>query len=190
VVLPSIITPTIKCRAGLPRHSATITDFKHLTTGRKRRPCVGNCAELKVMSEKLKKPTVTNIVGILTCISEIVEENLTLLTIQDAEDNVVTIGTSTAYWKKAGKHFSEDRCVKATYEHRIAGVTGYIPKGETEMLAHEGNGLQLTNITAYSKDSFERTVKNLSKDADIQTITSVETDRASSVAAYLAAYVK
>jgi hypothetical protein len=138
-----------------------------------------------------KTPTERSVVGVITAIDHIQSDkgDVVLISIQDAEDNITTIGCGTAYWAKVGKLFALDTIAQATYEVRVAGVTGYVPKGKTEMVAHTSDSTNLTKINRFSAMSFQRKLNEMTKDADIAVIGSVEPERVNAVASYLAAYV-
>lgn len=138
----------------------------------------------------IKEPQKKDLVGILLSAEEIESKgtSLVLVSIQDIDDNVVTLSTSPAYWKKVGKLFPPDSIVKTSYESRVAGITGY--KDASGMVAHSSNGNNLTGITRFSSISFQRMMDEQSKSSDIAVISSVEADRVNAVATYLSAYVK
>jgi len=140
----------------------------------------------------LKAPQKKELVGILLS-AEVVETkagDIVLISIQDIDDEIVTVSTSPNYWKKVGKLFPVDTICKLSYEQRIKDTTGYIPEGKTEMVAHVSDGNNLVGINRFSAMSFQRMLDNKDKDADISTISTVEVDRVQAVATYLAAYVR
>jgi hypothetical protein len=139
----------------------------------------------------LKAPSTKEITGVLVSVDNIETQkgDIVLLSIQDAQDEIVKVSTSTNYWKKVGKLFATDAIVKASFEVRIENVTGY-PNEKGDLVPHQSSGNNLSSITRFSALSFQRMLDNLTKDADIATISTVEPERVSAVASYLSAYVK
>lgn len=142
-------------------------------------------------SSTIKEPSKKDLVGILLSAEEIESKgtSLVLVSIQDIDDEVVTLSTSPGYWKKVGKLFPPDSIVKVNYESRVAGKTGY-KDASGNMVAHTSDGNNLVGITRFSSIAFQRMMDEQSKSSDIAVISSVEVDRVSAVAQYLSAYVK
>ena len=139
----------------------------------------------------IKEPQKKDLVGILLSAEEIESKgtSLVLVSIQDIDDNVITLSTSPAYWKKVGKLFPPDSIVKTSYESRVAGKTGY-KDASGNMVAHSSDGNNLTGITRFSSISFQRMMDEQSKSSDIAVISAAEVDRVGAIATYLSAYVK
>jgi hypothetical protein len=140
----------------------------------------------------LKAPSTKEITGVLVSVDTIETQkgDIVLLSIQDAQDEIFKVSTSPNYWKKVGKLFATDAVVKASFEVRIENVTGYPSETTGELVPHQSSGNNLSGITRFSALSFQRMLDNLTKDADIATISTVEPERVSAVASYLSAYVK
>jgi len=138
----------------------------------------------------LKTPITKEIVGTLVSIDTL-DSGIVLLNVQNVEDEIVTIGTSEAYWRKVGKLYQADAIVKASYEVRIRHVTGYKPDEDSEeVIAHEHSGNNLNRISRFSPLSFQRMLDTQSKEADISVINAVEPERVNAVAQYLSSYVR
>ena len=139
----------------------------------------------------IKEPQKRDLVGILLSAEEIESKgtSLILVSIQDIDDEVVTLSTSPGYWKKVGKLFPPDSIVKISYEARVAGKTGY-KDASGNMIPHTSDGNNLVGITRFSSISYQRMLDDQSKSIDIAVISSVESDRVNAVAQYLSAYVK
>ena len=139
----------------------------------------------------LKLPSKRDIIGVLLSAEEVKTKtsDIILVSIQDIDDEVITISTSPAYWKKIGKLFPVDSIIKASYEVRMKDITGYTDdKGV--MTAHTSDGNNLVGINRFSSLSFQRMLDSKDKDSDIAVISSVEPDRVQAVATYLSAYVR
>lgn len=121
--------------------------------------------------------------------AEAITEGVVLLTLQGLEDETLTVSTSVGYWKKLGKLFPEGSIVKCSFEKRIGGKTTYTDSQGVVAL-HKSDGNNLLGINRYSTSAWERSLQNLTKDADLAVISAVEADRVSAVATYLAAYVR
>jgi hypothetical protein len=147
--------------------------------------------DLKAKEAKLRLPSKKEVIGeLLSC--EIVEtksSTIILLSIQNKDDEVVTVSTSPEYWKKVGKSFIEGVIVKANYEARLAGATGYEDK-DGKMIAHTSDGSNLIGISRFSATAYQRMLDSLNKETDIAKLEAVEVERVSAVSAYLSAYVK
>lgn len=139
----------------------------------------------------IKEPQKRDLIGILLSAEEIESKgtSLILVSIQDIDDEVVTLSTSPGYWKKVGKLFPPDSIVKVSYESRVANKTGY-KDANGQMVAHTSDGNNLVGITRFSSISYQRMLDEQSKSSDIAVISSVEADRVNAVATYLSAYVK
>lgn len=138
--------------------------------------------------DKIVLPSKEEFVGELLSVSELEEQKIMLLSIQGADDEIITLSTSTNYWKKIGKLFPEGSIVKASYEERIANKTGYDDNGT--MVAHTANGNSLVGINRFSASAWQRQLDTINKDADLGTLNAVEIERVGAVATYLSAYVK
>lgn len=144
------------------------------------------------MSEKLKTPQTKDITGILNAIDTVDYNGTTFisLTVQDADDEIFTITCNPNYWKKVGKLYAVDNCVKVSAEQRIEGVTGYLPEGATEMLPHKSTSLQLERISRFSTISFQNNLAKKQISEGVEYISAVEVERASAVATFLSAFAK
>lgn len=132
------------------------------------------------------QPKIVKLCGELLS-AEAITGDVTLITIQDSDNEVHTIGTSNNYWKKVGKIFPEGAIVSCTIEERIEGKTTYLKDGvET---THTSSGNSLAGITKFSQSAWERELQSKTKDSDLAVISAVEVDRVSAVAQYLSAYV-
>jgi hypothetical protein len=137
-----------------------------------------------------KTPLTKELVGILLS-AELVESKgreVVLLSIQDSEDEVTVMSTSPGYWKKVGKLFPIDACVKTSYEVRIADVTGYMDGGIAKK--HIASGNNLTAISRFSSLSFQRMLDKMDMEEGVNILSSVEADRVGAVATYLSAFVR
>ena len=140
-------------------------------------------------STTIKLPTEIDVVGELLSAEELKEQGITLLSVQNADDEVVTISTSSAYWKKVGRPFVEGSIVKFSYENRIAGKTGYkSPSGE--IVAHTADGMSLVRATKFSQLAYMKMLDSRTKETDIATLEAVEVERVGAIASYLGSYVR
>ena len=141
------------------------------------------------MKPKLKLPKVKSLVGILTDVQVLDDNNVVLITVQDSEDGLHTIASGINYWHKVGKGFTEDSCVKIQFEERKAGETGYKEDGSEEFVAHTKDGNNMTGIYKYSAMAFQRQLDNNDLDVKIEKgmtrIEGVEADKATAVATFL-----
>lgn len=139
----------------------------------------------------LKLPSKKEIIGCLLS-AETIEfkgGDIVVISIQDIDDDMITMSCSPNYWKKLGKLFPVDSIVKATYEVRIADKTGY--KDETgEMVAHTADGNSLAGINRFSMMSYQRMLDAKDMENGVAVISSVEPDRVVAVANYLSAFVR
>lgn len=138
--------------------------------------------------DKIVLPAKEEFVGELLSVSELEDQKIMLLSVQGANDDIITLSTSTNYWKKIGKLFPEGSIVKASYEQRIANKTGYDDNGT--LVAHTANGNSLVGINRFSVSAWQRQLDTVTKDADLGTLSAVEIERVSAVATYLSAYVR
>jgi hypothetical protein len=137
-----------------------------------------------------KTPLTKELIGILLS-AELVESKgreVILLSIQDSEDEVTIMSTSPGYWKKVGKLFPVDSCVKTSYEVRIADTTGYMD-GEVAK-KHIASGNNLTAISRFSQLSYQRMLDKLDMAEGVAVLSSVEDGKVNAVATYLAAFVR
>ena len=137
-----------------------------------------------------KTPLTKELIGTLLS-AELVESKgreVILLSIQDSEDEVTVMSTSPGYWKKVGKLFPVDSCVKTSYEVRIADVTGYM-EGEVAK-KHIASGNNLASISRFSALSFQRMLDKMDMAEGVGILSSVEADRVGAVASYLSAFVR
>lgn len=138
----------------------------------------------------LKTPTKEELVGILLS-AETIETKvgeIVLVSIQDTDDEIVTVLTSPNYWKKVGKLFPVESCIKASYEVRLKDVTGYDDNGT--MKAHTSDGSNLVGITRFSSIAYQRMLDKKDIEEGVAIISSVEADRVGAVASYLSAFVR
>ena len=139
----------------------------------------------------MKLPLKKEVIGILLSAEEVefAGGSVILLSIQDSEDDILTVSTSPGYWKKVGKLFSVDTCVKVSYEQRIKDVTGYVDaQGEEHF--HTSDGQNLVGITRFSSSSFQRMLDQKDIESGVGILSAVEADRVSAVATYLSAFVR
>lgn len=139
----------------------------------------------------MKLPSKKEVIGILLSAEEVefAGGSVILLSIQDSEDNIVNLSTSPGYWKKVGKLFAVDTCVKVSYEQRVKNVTGYVDAQGNEHL-HTSDGLNLVGITRFSATSFQRMLDQKDIESGVGILSAVEADRVSAVATYLSAFVR
>jgi len=140
----------------------------------------------------LKAPSKKDVIGVLLSAETIESKSgdLVLISVQDIDDEITTLTASPNYWKKIGKLFPVDTIVKLSYEQRIKDVTGYIPEGATEMVAHTSDGNNLSGINRFSTLAFQRMLDNKDMEQGVATLSSVEADRVNAVASYLSAFVR
>lgn len=141
-------------------------------------------------NDKPKLPKHQEVIGEVVSIDDLELQDgsmLILLTIQSSEDELFTISTSPNYWRKVGKFLGVDSIVHATFEVRIAEVTGY-KHDSGQWVFHNGTGNNLTKIKRYSTSSWSRMLAK----ADIQDlkgeITSVDAEYAMAVGTMLQGY--
>lgn len=136
-------------------------------------------------SSKNIAPREMSVTGILLSVEEITMDtgDFVLIHIQDNEDEIHTIASSTSFWSKVGKFLKEDTTVKATFEVRKKGVTGYDNRGTWEL--HKSDGNNLSRITRYSEKSFDRSVSMRQRGEDLEILQVVESERLDAIARYL-----
>lgn len=143
-------------------------------------------------TQKLKTPAQKSVIGIMLS-AETIDSSageLVLISIQDIDDEIVTMSCSPAYWRKVGKLFQPDSVVKVSYEVRIGGITGYTPEGAEEMIPHKSDGQNLVSINRFSQISYQRMLDSKDMEVGVATISAVEPDRVNAVATYLSAFVR
>jgi hypothetical protein len=140
----------------------------------------------------LKAPSKKDIVGILLSAETIESKSgdVVLISVQDIDDEITTLTASPNYWKKVGKLFPADTIVKLSYEQRLKDITGYVPEGATEMVAHTSDGNNLSGINRFSTTAFQRMLDSKDMEQGVAVISSVEPDRVNAVASYLSAFVR
>lgn len=138
----------------------------------------------------LKLPAKKELVGILLSAETIETKSgeIVLVSIQDTDDEIVTVSTSPNYWKKVGKLFPVESCIKASYEVRLKDITGYDDNGT--MKAHTSDGSNLVGITRFSSIAYQRMLDKKDIEEGVAIISSVEADRVGAVASYLSAFVR
>ena len=140
----------------------------------------------------LKLASKKDIVGILLS-AETIETrsgDLVLISVQNIDDEIVTVTSSTNYWKKVGKLFPSDTIVKISYEQRVKDVTGYVTEGSEELTAHTSDGNNLSGINRFSTLAYQRLLDAKDMESGVAVISSVEPDRVNAVASYLSAFVR
>ena len=139
----------------------------------------------------IKPPNKKEVIGTLLSSDEIDSKgtSIVLLSVQDSEDEIFTISTSPGYWKKVGKLFNPDSCVKVTFEQRIADVTGYVDAQGAEQL-HIASGNNLTGISRFSSIAFQRMLDKMDMAEGVALLSTVEDGKVSAMASYLSAFVR
>jgi hypothetical protein len=148
----------------------------------------------EVITSKLKLPAKKEVVGVLLSaeVVELTTGDIILVSVQDIDDEIITVSTSPNYWKKVGKSFIPDSIVKISYEVRIKGVTGYAKDSTkpNELTEHGGSGNNLIGINRYSSMNFQRLVDSKDKESNFDLLNAVEPERVQAYATLLAAYVR
>ena len=141
-------------------------------------------------SVKLRLPATKEVIGELLSAETIESKSgdLVLISIQSADDEVITISAGTAYWKKIGRPFVEGSIVKFSYEQRLKAITAY-KNDAGELVGHTADGNNLSGATKFSGMAYQRMLDSVSKETDIATLESVEVERVGAIANYLGAYV-
>ena len=140
----------------------------------------------------LKLASKKEIVGILLSAETIETKSgdLVLISVQNIDDDIVTVTSSANYWKKVGKLFPADTIVKISYEQRVKDVTGYATEGSEELIAHTSDGNNLSGINRFSTLAYQRLLDAKDMETGVAVISSVEPDRVTAVASYLSAFVR
>ena len=140
----------------------------------------------------LKLASKKDIVGILLSAETIETKSgdLVLISVQNIDDDIVTVTSSTNYWKKVGKLFPADTIVKISYEQRVKDVTGYATESSEELTAHTADGNNLSGINRFSTLAYQRLLDAKDMESGVAVISSVEPDRVNAVASYLSAFVR
>ncbi len=137
----------------------------------------------------LKLPAKKEMIGILLSADsiEVKGSEIVLISIQDADDEIITISTSPAYWKKVGKLFPVDSTIKVSYENRIKDVTGYAKDSAkpTELTKHESDGNNLVGITRFSTSAFERMMLKNTVNEAVAQLQAVEVERVDAISNFL-----
>ena len=125
-------------------------------------------------------PKTEKLLGEITQIAKIEDLKLVLVSIQSADDKIVTLSTGEAYWTKVGKFFKEGSIVQATIENRIKDKTTYEKDGKN--VFHTSTGTNLTGIVAYSAAAYQRAIFNARLENAEGSLNSVELERAGAFA--------
>ena len=133
----------------------------------------------------MSAPKNSTVTGELLSIAELESAGVTLVYIQDVDDDVVVVSTSTAYWKKVGKFFNPGSILKMEYEKRIAGETTYQDKAGAEV-KHTSSGLNLTSVTPYSVSAWNKAKAAEKQASDMVQITAQDPSLVNAVSSYLA----
>lgn len=140
----------------------------------------------------MKSPARKELIGILTSVDEL-DNGMVLITVQDINDDMHTVGTSSAYWKKVGKFFTIDNTVKITWEIRIKDTTEYESTdaaGNKIISKHTSDGTNLVGINRFSSVAYQRMYDAKDMESGVAIIAAQEPDRVQAVATYLAAFVR
>lgn len=134
----------------------------------------------------MNSPKVRKLKGEIVQVSPLDNVEVTLVTVQDADNDLHIFSTSNKYWKSVGRFFTVGSIVAAECEERKAGVTEYKDASGT-VKQHTSDGLNLSKISAYSSSAWLREQFQASRQTDLEVINAVEESRVGAVAQYLAA---
>ena len=134
----------------------------------------------------MNAPKVRKIKGEIVQVSPLENVEVTLITVQDADNDLHTFSTSNKYWKSVGRFFTVGSIVAVEVEERIAGKTEY-KDASGNVATHTSDGLNLSKISAYSSSAWLREQFQASRQSDMEVLTSVEESRVAAFASYLAA---
>lgn len=129
-------------------------------------------------------PKTLKITGELLAVSELDGQEITLLSIQDKDDEVHTVSTSTKYWKKVGRAYNPGAILQVQYEQRIAGKTTYKTE-DGEVVLHKNSGNSVVGVTPYSAFAWKKEQSLRQRADDLQYLDSQEPEKALAVATYL-----
>ena len=144
----------------------------------------GNSTTSAPIVEQL--PKTKKITGELLAVSELDGQEITLLSIQDANEEVITVSTSSKYWKKAGKPYSCGSILQVQYEERIAGKTTYTDDAGTVIL-HKSGGNSLTSVNPYSTFAWNKAITDQKRSDDLAILMQQDPSTMNAIGAYLAA---
>ena len=130
-------------------------------------------------------PKESNVTGELLSIAELEEKGVALVYIQDADDTVVVVSTSLAYWKKVGKFFNAGNIVKVGYEKRIEDITNYKDQNGV-VKTHTSSGLNILSVTPYSVSAWNKAKAAEKQASDMIQITAQDPSLVGAVSSYLA----
>lgn len=130
-------------------------------------------------------PKEASVTGELLTIAELEEKGVALIYVQDADDTVVVVSTSIAYWKKVGKFFNAGNIVKIGYEKRIEDVTNYKDQAGN-VKTHTSSGLNILSVTPYSVSAWNKAKAAEKQASDMIQITAQDPSLVGAVSSYLA----
>ena len=128
-------------------------------------------------------PKIKKITGEMVNISQLDSVEVTLITLQDADNDLHTVSTSNKYWKAVGRFFQIGSIVAVEAEERVKDVTEYTD-ANGNVKKHTSDGLNLTKISAYSSNAWGRSLKQQTIREMEQALLSVELERAPAFAAF------
>lgn len=122
-------------------------------------------------------PKIKKFTGEIVSISPLDNVDVTLVTLQDADNDLFTVSTSNKYWKAVGRFFQPGSIVAIEAEERIKDTTEYAG-ADGEVKKHTSDGLNLTKITAYSASAWARSLKQQTIKEMEQALNAVDLERA------------
>lgn len=131
----------------------------------------------------MNAPKVRKFTGEIVSISPLDNVDVTLITLQDADNDLFTVSTSNKYWKAVGKFFQPGSIVAVEAEERIKDTTEYTDAAG-EIKKHTSDGLNLTKISAYSASAWARSLKQQTIREMEQALNSVDLERANAFATF------
>ena len=130
-------------------------------------------------------PKVKKITGELLAVSELDGQEITLLSIQTMDEEVITISTSSKYWRKAGKPYSCGSILQVQYEERIGNKTTYDDNGEVKL--HKNSGNALSAVNPYSTFAWNKALTEQKRNEDLAILMQQDPATMGAIGSYLAA---
>lgn len=134
----------------------------------------------------MSAPKVRKIVGEIVSISPLDSTEITLVSIQDSDNNLHTVSTSNKYWKAVGRFFQVGSIVAIEAEVRVKDTTEYTDAaGATQK--HTSDGMNIAKVTAYSQSAWKSALTKKTI-AEMETaLNTVDVERANAFATFYGA---
>jgi hypothetical protein len=134
------------------------------------------------MSTTIVAPKVRKIVGEIVSVSQLDDKDIVLVSIQNEDNEVVTVSTSVAYWKKVGKFFQAGSIIITDVEIRVKDTTEYEKDGAVHK--HTSDGMNIVRVTAFSPTAW-KTMMMKKQISEMETgLNNIEIERVGALAVF------